>query len=234
MPRSASLFRHPIWLLALTGLSLGARTPLAGQDQRPLQSRLVHYPVDTVLTQRGDTALGVIRAGSGDGLFQGARGRATDGSGYLGSVIVRQLGTDTAVVEVALVPGAGLRLVPAHLVALPTRLPVPPRAGILTDLMELGIEFVGLSRQEFLPRRQILHQDGDSLERVLLDSMTADIHETADFVRDMFDSTSDLKRVRTAGRYQGRSAFRVMETATPADVRRFLVFVRSWPGKYMG
>ncbi|MBK7925145.1 MAG: CHAT domain-containing protein [Gemmatimonadetes bacterium] len=234
MPRPASSFRLPIWILALTGLSLGAAAGLQGQDQRPLRSRLVHYPVDSLLGQRGDTALGVIRAGSGDGLFEGARGRATNGDRYLGAVTVRLLGPDSAVVQVVMVPGAGLRLERLNLVALPTRLPTPPRAGILTDLMELGIEFVGLSRQDFLPRRQILRLDGDSLERVMLDSMTADIHETADFVRDMFDSTSDLKRVRAAGRYQGRSAFRVMETATPADVRRFLVFVRSWPGKYMG
>lgn len=234
MSRFASLLRLPIWLLALTGLSLGPATPLAGQEQRPLRSRLVHYPVDRLLGQRGDTALALIRAGSGDGLFEGARGRGTDGNRYLGSVTVRRLGPDSAVVQVVLPAGAGIRLEPGHLVALPTRLPAPPRAGILTDLMELGIEFVGLSRQEFLPRRRILRLDGDSLERVLLDSMTADIRETADYVRDMFDSTSDLKRVRTAGRYQGRSAFQVMETATPADVRRFLVFVRSWPGKYMG
>ncbi len=226
MPRPLRLYP------ALLALLLLPAPGLLAQGARPLRSRLVHYPVTRLLGQRGDTVLVRIPGGTADGLFLGARGRATDNENWLGAATVVGASADSA--DVAVVGGPAGVLKAGHLVALPSRLPTPPRPGLLTDLIELGIEFVGLERQPFLSRRAILRLDGDSLETVVLDSLTADIHATAVMVEDAFDSASDLKRRRAAGRYAGQSAFQVMQRATPADVGRFLRFVRSWPGKYMG
>lgn len=234
-----------IFTLALSLLAAALPTGARAQSGQ-LETRILYYPVAALLGQRGDSTLVRVAGGRDDGLYPGSRGTARarwtsgdstrNGDDYLGQaeVLTADRDSSTVVVRLARPADPAGRLREGDLVALGSRVPRPPRAGLLSDLLRLRIEFLGTSRQELTPRRAILRFDGDSLERVVLDSLLASVRETANLLQDDYDSTSSLGAPLKGGRYRGRSVMQVMLAATPGDLLAFLRFVRSYPGKYMG
>jgi CHAT domain-containing protein/tetratricopeptide (TPR) repeat protein len=239
--------RRTIFMIGLPLLAAVAALPagLHGQSTQ-LETRILYYQISELLGQQGDSALVRVAGGRDDGLHPGSRGTARvrwvsgdstrGGDDYLGQAEVVTADRDSSTVVVRLArpdqPSGALR--EGDLVALGSRVPRPPRAGLLTDLLRLRIEFLGTSRQDLTPRRTILRLDSDSLERAVLDSMLANIKATAELLQDDYDSTSSLGVPLRAGRYRGRTVMRVMTEVTEPDLRAFLRFVRSYPGKYMG
>jgi CHAT domain-containing protein len=203
--------------------------PLAHAEGKVAVSLMA--PVLEVVDASG-ARVAVVGRGSAHGLLMGARG----------SVYAPQAksGVDAPVARGTLVrledqkawfklegDTAGLARVKAGAqVEVTALIPRGVHRGQLFELALINVVFLDNYRKPIVPLADILNARDDSVEKRALEAMVKCGHEVIEFTKDL--------KAPISGKYTGRPVGVILKQAKPSDYRRFLRFVREYPGKYIG
>lgn len=206
-----------------------------------IQTRSVHVFVDSAFV-RNDSSLLLLRDGSNVGLKLQQQGsviarylKAFEKENYneIGFGRIIALNRNAALLYMG--KGIGQKQRPIlkdDLVKFDYR---PATAGaIFTELAARGIIFTDISKKPHYSLPGIIQMPRGIHEDSLIKQMIAELKETVEMIRPSTDSSSSLMKPLPAGRYKGRTVIDIMDNATPQDVREYIYFVLSYPGKYMG
>lgn len=106
--------------------------------------------------------------------------------------------------------------------------------GLLLELSLLAVEFTDMSRKFFYEANQFIGSSDKTLERKVLMSMVDDLHATYDLVKDYENLPASFFEASREGRFKGRSPLQMLKDATVMDLESFLLYVKTYPAKYIG
>lgn len=203
----------------------------------------IYVPILQILDTNGQFVTVLIDAGYYDGVFDNARGGAfgtysTDypdrGNESVGTAQVTAVQKNFAIVEIMVTESDDPTMTPwvGDMVLLPMRVENRDFKSLLYELTELNIRFRNNSGDRFFHPRQIFDYDSELLETQIFHAMIEDIKDTVDMIIG-FAADEWLIPYET-GRFAGKSMIDAMLTTTVDDLKAFLYFVKSYPGKYMG
>ncbi|MCX6206277.1 MAG: CHAT domain-containing protein [Bacteroidetes bacterium] len=226
-----------IILLALTTISLKAQN-------NATEIKEVAFKV-LYTTSRHDTLYGIIEGGSNDGIEMGMLGRCrsvynekSGKSGYseLGYIKIAYVNKDTSAAIITLNNKNSTKdsVQEGDLITVNITLPKKDYHSIYYNLYLLNIQFKDVSDIKYTTPKYLYNNDNKQLEDSITLKIVKDVKDVYNTVKDMFDKTHAINVVIEAGRYKGKSTMEVMRDVTPKDVRHFLQFVTSYPGKYIG
>ncbi len=189
-----------------------------------------------------------INGGITDGLYPTSVGYvyATDKEPFvsrantkLGSAKVLQLDTNATTLRVhAVDPTDSFYLIyKGDMVMMLSLIPKREFKSILWQLALKQVIFLNQNSDPIYDYRQLLSQDSEQLEDEILEIMQRDVYTTWEMLRDLEDRSqfqSIFEDKLESGRYKGFTVYEAMEKTTKEDVRAFLGFVKTFPGKYMG
>ncbi len=183
----------------------------------------------------------VIRAGSNDGMYNGAEGRvvARDrkpfkdrGSTDLGKLKVIRVEPNISVAEVDLFKTGDpyYDIYAEDLVVVPIRFPKKLQNNLLVQITLLDIYLLNNSKKWLAHPRTLLYYNSPELEQAVFESIKEQMKDIAD----RFRNDTILSKPMPSGRYKGRSLLEGIENTTPADIKAFLDFTRTFSASYMG
>ncbi|MEO0742847.1 MAG: CHAT domain-containing tetratricopeptide repeat protein [Bacteroidota bacterium] len=199
----------------------------------------------------GDSLLVLFGSGPLDRLVPGGRGTPfsvyqvaehDSGGDALGTARVVGGGRRKAAAHVWLSkPKAPqLRLYPGDLLELPITIPADTHDGLLLYLAQLGIRLTDNGNEMFVSPEEVFALRSTEDEQALLKPFADAVHEAGDYVVGLRESGNLTPLLASLfdpigrGYYEGRLPFDLMLEAITDDLIRFLDFVRSYPGKYVG
>jgi tetratricopeptide (TPR) repeat protein len=216
---------------------------LAGKDSTVIE--IVDFRIKKVVERHGPRCVVVVDGGAIDGLAKGYKGEilATyskdmerKAGGSIGQAEIIAVEPNSAMVEIVLSDTVDLANLAyeGDMVSVPTEIPFKPVHSIVFDLSKLNIEFLTNKGLALFHFRQVLEDDGPVLESEILTIMARDVQATVPLIQKLTADNPSWTQPLTKGRFAGISMLEGMEKTTPDDVRLFLGFVKSFPGKYMG
>lgn len=185
----------------------------------------------------------IIDGGINDGLYEGAdadvlgkhRRQGEDRANRpLGSARITAVYPNYSKAIITLINPADTfyNVYAGDMVSLPIRFPKLPFKDIFLEVSLLNIRFVDNYKEPFAHTRTLMYHASPRLEQELYDNMLMAVKEVYDMIRD--DPNYDPREKITRGRFKGITWKEAMNKSTPGDLKAFLGFVRSFPGKYMG
>jgi len=205
----------------------------------------VHFRVSVILQESNDSTWVLLDAGSNDGLFVGAKGEALGvwsedysdrGNMPLGKAEVMDVYPNYSYALVNLLQSnvEDARVMSGDMIRLPAILPVYETTSIFYRLALLNIDFLDINEEPLYHPRHLFYFDSEELEELMLLKMKDDIFETAEMIKP--DSLVDPRYTEKIqqGRFKGLHMIEAMEQSSHTDIKYFLEFVESFPGKYMG
>ncbi len=203
------------------------------------------FRVNSILMQNKDSIWVVLSGGEFDGIFKGAKGEALgvfskEGKGRentgLGKAEVILVTRNSATVLVNLVDTSSWQTLvnEGDMVRLPAITDKKPYKSILSELAQLNIDFNDISSEPLYHVRQFIFDDNREFEGYVLKLMCKDVIATAEMIKPMIPDNPQWDITIEKGKYGGKKMVDVMADVTPDDIRSFLSFVKSFPGKYMG
>ncbi|MEM6783902.1 MAG: CHAT domain-containing protein [Bacteroidota bacterium] len=132
------------------------------------------------------------------------------------------------------------RLYPGDLLELPITVPATTYEGLLLYLAQLGIQLTDNGWGALVTPEDVFGLRTAEDEQARLQPFVDAVHEIGTFLAGLQEngtlaaSYEVLLPPIEQGFYEGRLPFELMQEATTDDLVRFLDFVRSYPGKYLG
>lgn len=199
--------------------------------------------IDSLRRLPGGGFEAIIDGGINDGLYEGAdaevlgkhRRQGEDRANrVLGSAKITAVYPNYSKAIIQLVNQADTfyNVYPGDMVSLPIRFPKLPFKDVFLEVSLLNIRFVDNYRDPIAHTRTLMYHASPQLEQELYNNMLAAVKEIYDMIKD--DPNYDPKEKITRGRFKGITWKEAMNKSTAGDLRAFLGFVRSFPGKYMG
>ncbi|MFH1197167.1 MAG: tetratricopeptide repeat protein [bacterium] len=205
----------------------------------------IYVRLSNVLFQNNDTVYVTVDAGLYEGLYMGAKGMAL--GVYTESIPGRdqyELGTAeiTAVeanyseVRVILNSLATAKdsIYYDDMIKIPARIPIRKYKSIFYELAMLNVILMNSSSDNYYDFRFLLDADSPELEKTILKLMVDDIKYSAVEWKDYLESDSTFVKPISSGKFKGMKVIEAMNASTEKDMMSFLLFVKSFPGKYMG
>lgn len=184
----------------------------------------------------------VIDGGSNDGIYEGADAEVFGKhiTGYdranrlIGSAKITAVYPDysKAIIQLINPSDTFYAIYPKDMVAVPIRFPKLAFKDIFLEVSLMNIRFVDNSREMITHPRTMMYYSSQQLEKEIYNRMLAAVEEVYQMIKD--DTTYNPKETITRGRFKGITWKQAMSRSTPEDLKAFLGFVRSYPGKYMG
>jgi CHAT domain-containing protein/tetratricopeptide (TPR) repeat protein len=158
------------------------------------------------------------------------------GGSTLGLAEVLRSDSSSSVVAIELTDGSkpDQRIYAGDLVSLQLEERYSLTPTVLSELVARRISYTNDDGDNFYGYWYILLRDNDSLLTPILAAMAADLHAVAKRVDSTLASDDELRQPLKEGHYQGRSVLTILATATSEDASRYLDFVTSYPGSYVG
>lgn len=231
--------------LLLAALLLLPAAALA-QGTRPSPTlKGLRFRITEVLWQRGDSAQVRLEGGSGAGILQGMEGTAIAvrrdsmthrGGTLLGDALVIESDTAGSTASIKLTDPAApeKQIYAGDLVGLQLEERYSLTPTLLTELITRRISYTDDDGHAFYGYWNVLLGDNDSLLTPVLAAMANDLHAVAKRVEPAIPADDDLRKPLEKGHYQGRSVLAILAGATPEDISRYIDFVVSYPGPYLG
>lgn len=113
-------------------------------------------------------------------------------------------------------------------------LPKKQYHSIYYNLSLLNVQFKNMSGQKYTTPNYLYKNDSKHLEDSITDLIVKDSREIYNTLKDHFKPTDAINLPIDSGRYKGKSTMEVMRDVTAEDIKHFLQFVYSYPGKYIG
>ncbi|MDD5571667.1 MAG: tetratricopeptide repeat protein, partial [Bacteroidales bacterium] len=204
-----------------------------------------YFRVKRVLKINADSMWVVLSGGEFDGIFKGAKGEAfgiysAEVKGRenrsLGSaeVISVTRNSSTVIVNLHDTTGWQSKVNRGDMVRLPAITDKKSYKSILFELAQMNIDFNNVSSEPLYHARQFLFDDNREFEEFVLKLMCKDVVATADMIKPLIPENPQWDILIKSGKYGGKKMVDVMAEVTPNDIRSFLSFIKSFPGKYMG
>ncbi|MEO8140245.1 MAG: hypothetical protein ABI742_11390, partial [Gemmatimonadota bacterium] len=231
--------------LLLIALLLFPASAIA-QAGRPAPTlKWLRFRITEVLWIRADSAQVRLEAGTSGGVLTGMVGEAISvrrdsmtsrGGSSLGDAQVLLSDSTGSLVAIKLTDGSKpeQRVFEGDLVSLQLEERYSVTPTLLTELVTRRIIYRDDDGGEFYRFWKVLQHDNDSLMTPALIAMAADLHAVAKRVDTAIAADDQLRQPIEKGRYKGRSVLAVLASATPEDLSRYLDFVVSYPGHYLG
>ncbi|MBA2250260.1 MAG: CHAT domain-containing protein, partial [Chitinophagaceae bacterium] len=184
-----------------------------------------------------------FNGGSNDGVYEGAEGYVygkfkkeftSRENTKLGKVIISRVYPNYSVATVYLFKTADpfYDVYIDDMAGVPIRFPKKGDKDVFLDVSLLGIHFVDNSRMWLAHPRTLMYYNSPELDKDLYASMKSQVQEIWDMLHD--DSTELYHKPVTEGRFKGKSMMDALRDTKEQDLKSFLDFVKSYPGKYMG
>ncbi len=226
-----------IILLALVTINLKAQT-------NATETKEVAFKVLSTTIQ-ADTLYAIIEGGSNDGIEKGMLGRCrsvynekSGRSGFteLGYIKIFYVQKDTSAIIITLNTRNSSKdsVQEGDLVTVNITLPKKEYHSIYYNLCLLNIQFKDIDGAKYTTPNYLYKNDSKQIEDSITSKIVKDVKEVYELVKDKFEKTHAINQAIESGRYKGKSAIEVMRDVSAADVRHFLQFVYSYPGKYIG
>ena len=118
------------------------------------------------------------------------------------------------------------------MVAIPIRFPKHTEKDIFLEVSLKNIKFLDNYRETLGHPRTLMYYASPQLEKEIYQRMLDAVVEIYEMIKE--DTTYNPKENITRGRLKGITWKQAMNRSTIGDLKAFLGFVRSYPGKYMG
>ncbi|MBC7849144.1 MAG: tetratricopeptide repeat protein [Chitinophagaceae bacterium] len=199
--------------------------------------------IDSLWLRADKTYEAIIRGGTNDGVYEGAdaevlgkhRQQGEDRSNrplgiaritktypnYSRAIIQRISSTDTF-----------YNVYREDMVSLPIRFSQIVVKDIFLEVSLMNIRFTDNSREWLAHPRTLMFYPSEQLEKEVYAQMLTAVKEIYDLYKDEKEYQSATPITR--GRFKGTPWMQAMGKSTQADLKAFLGFIRSFPGKYMG
>lgn len=212
--------------------------------QQTVESKEISFKISYIYTTN-DTILALIKAGSNDGLKLNATGRVrsvyrkdagTEGYAELGFFRIIYLRKDTcgAIITLNKKYSSKDSVREGDLITAYINIPKKDYHSLYFDLATMNIQFKDLNNKNFTTPAYIYQHDSKHLEDSLNKLIIADIKDVYFSLKDLFKPTDEVNKIIDSGRYKGKSVMEVMRDVKETDLKHFLQFVKSYPGKYIG
>jgi len=198
--------------------------------------------IDSLKQLPDKTYEAVIDGGTNDGIYEGADaevyGKHISGldrsNRLLGSARITEVYPDYSKAVIQLINPADsfYAIYPKDMITVPIRFPKLAFKDVFLEVSLMNIRFVDNSREWIAHPRTMMYYPSQELEKDIYKCMLSAIEEIYEMIKD--DTTYNPKDVITRGRLKGITWKQAMSRSTPEDLKAFLGFVRSYPGKYMG
>ena len=208
-----------------------------------METILAYRSVWTVKKLKDNKAEILLDGGSNDGIYEGAEGEVygkyrsemKDRSNVLlGSATITKVLPNTSLATVQLInpTDSFYMLYPEDMVSIPIRFPPKNQKDIFLEVALLNIRFVDNERLWLAHPRMLMYYSTPELEKEVYNFMKQEVVEIYDMIKD--DTNPTYTTPTTAGRFKGKNLVEAMRITKTEDLKAFLGFVRSFPGKYMG
>jgi len=209
------------------------------------QPTRISFRVGVVLQESNDSTWVLIDGGSNDGLFQGAKGQALGvydeeykdrGNNLLGKAEVIEVNPNFShiLVTIANLDDPEGKVYAGDVIQLPAFVPTVEEPSIFYELAVLNIDFLDWYAEPLYHPRHLFNFDSFELEEMMLQVMKSDIDSTAAWIRSEAPEDPRYYTILEEGRFKGLNMVEAMEQSDNSDIKAFLEFVESFPGKYMG
>jgi tetratricopeptide (TPR) repeat protein len=207
------------------------------------ETKEIHFRIASTF-KKGDSLFAYINAGAGEGIENNLFGKCIN----LYRAGVSEHYTELATCRITFV-GKVLSL--AHIQLYKTNsskdsifkgdfasfnvaIPKIESRSLLFDIASLDIFLSDMYKTNMYTINDVIDRDSKVLEDTIINRFVSDIKQTYIDVKDLFKETEPIKQPMKEGRYMGKTVLEVMRDVKPADVRAYLMFVKSYPFKYMG
>ena len=181
--------------------------------------------------------------GSNDGVYEGAEGRMEGkyteqykerSNVKLGKLKITKVypNFSFATIELAKDNDPYYAVYLDDMAAVPIRFPKKIQKDIFLEVSLLNIRFVDNSRYWIAHPRMLMYYGSEQIENDVYAYMKHEVLEIYDLYHT--DSNPAYHQLITSGRFKGKSLMDALRDTRTKDLKDFLGFVRSFPGKYMG
>lgn len=204
---------------------------------------VAHRSIETLQKQSDGSFLAIIEGGSNDGLYEGAdaevygkhRKAGEDRANrLLGTAKVLEVAPNQSKVRINVINplDSFYSVYNEDMVAVPIRFPKKAIKDVFLEVSLLNIRFLDNYKESLAHPRTLMYYPSSQLEKDVYQRMVDAVVEIYDMIKDdsSYQATEPIKR----GRFKGITWKQAMGKSTPADIKAFLGFVRTYPGKYMG
>ena len=199
--------------------------------------------IDSLIRRPDKTYEAFIDGGTNDGIYEGAdadvlgkhRTEGEDRSNRpLGSAIIIAAypNYSKAIIKLINPSDSFYNVYPKDMVSVPIRFPKLAFKDIFLEVTLMNIRFTDNYREWIAHPRTLMYYSSAQLEKEVYDRMQFAIKEVYDMIKD--DTNYAPKENIKRGRFKGITWKEAMNRTAPGDLKAFLGFVRSFPGKYMG
>ncbi|MBL0132572.1 MAG: tetratricopeptide repeat protein [Chitinophagaceae bacterium] len=204
---------------------------------------VAHRTIETLQKQADGSFLAIIEGGSNDGLYEGAdatvygKHRKTGedrANRELGTAKVLEVAPNYSKVRINVINprDSFFAVYTEDMVAVPIRFPKKEIKDVFLEVSLLNIRFLDNYRESLAHTRTLMYYPSAQLEKDVYQRMLDAVVEIYDMIKD--DSSYKATETIQRGRFKGITWKEAMGKSTPADLKAFLGFVRTFPGKYMG
>lgn len=209
-----------------------------------MDRQLMMFRVDMIHMQDGDRYAFLNRP-DGHGLFVGSAGVARSvyknagretSTEELGraQVVFIQDSLIAVLLTLSDTTDANNLLYENDVVELAEDIPFREERTVFFDFVKNAIQFLDSYSEPLFTREEVLRFDGPALRDSIEANMVFSVHETADMIREMIDENPQWDIDIEEGRFSGMKMVDAMAQSDQDDVHAFLLFVTSYPGKYLG
>jgi tetratricopeptide (TPR) repeat protein len=119
------------------------------------------------------------------------------------------------------------------MIALKVNLPALSYRSIFSELAFNKVQLTNSEKEKFYSLSEFIYQDSKDKEDSIFSLMFVDLSLSYNYLKDMKDLPETVTGKQKEGRYSGKSAIEMLRDAKREDIESFLLFVNSFPGKYM-
>lgn len=183
----------------------------------------------------------IFSGGSNDGVYEGAEGfvrglyrkefKGRD-DGTIGKVRVTHVYPNFSAAEVEMVKSESpyYDLYINDMVLMPIRFPKKIKKDVFLEVSFLNIKFVNNSKDLIAHPRTLMYYSSPQLEKDVYASMKNAVLE----IYEDFQNDTSFRIPILAGRFKGKTMMDKLKDVDEDNLKAFLGFIRSYPGKYMG
>ena len=231
--------RKIISMIAFVGISIS----VCAQNAAEKETKEIHFRIASTF-KRSDSLFAYINAGSKEGVEKNLFGKCinlyrkgiSENYKELATCKITFVGEALSVAYIQLYKAgsAADSIFKGDFLALNVSIPKNENRTLLFDLASLDIFFSDMYKTNLYTINDVIDNDSKVFEDTIINRFVSDVKQTYVDVKDLFAETEPIKQPMTEGRYKGKSVLEVMRDVTAADVRAYLMFVKSYPFKYMG
>ncbi len=119
------------------------------------------------------------------------------------------------------------------MIALKVNVPVLAYRSIFSELAFNKVQLTNSEKEKFYSLSEFIYRDSKDKEDSIFSLMFLDLALSYDFLKDMKDLPENVTGKMKDGRYAGKTVLEMFRDAKRKDIESFLLFVNSFPGKYM-